>query len=328
MDQFRTIVPIEPQKNKVSYDSRLLFMGSCFASNIGSYFTETGFNAMVNPFGVLYNPISIAGAIERLISGDLYRSDNLKYYNGLWQSFDHHSQFNHEDQEQCLHTINQSLIQGAQFLKNADYLFITFGTSWVYEWNETDKIVSNCHKFPASHFNRFLASQIQITERYKKLITQLHWFNPDLKIILTVSPVRHWKDGAHGNQISKAILLLSIEELCQQYEHLLYFPAYEILLDELRDYRFFDDDMLHPSSSAVKYIRSRFTMAWLDNTAHKFIKSMEQIKNALNHRPFNPRSEQHQLFLQKTLIKLEEMKKAFPNIDFTTFLTTFKEKIC
>lgn len=327
MPHFRTIIEVEAQEQKMNYNSRLLFMGSCFADNIGSYFSETGFNAMVNPFGVLYNPVSIAGALKRLIQDHAYSNEDLVMHNQIWQSFDHHSQFNHEDRSICLDNINQSLHHGADFLKKTNYLFITFGTSWVYQLKETGKIVSNCHKFPASRFNRFLTGQQQIFELYSELLTNLKTFNPQLKIILTVSPVRHWKDGAHGNQISKSILLLAIEELRQNFDHLFYFPAYELLLDDLRDYRFFAGDMLHPSPAAVGYIRAKFKSAWINKNGHDFIKNMEQIKKALAHRPFNIHSQQHQQFIQKNISKLDTLQKQFPDVDLNPYKLAFKAQL-
>lgn len=328
MMDFRTIVDVDQQENKIEYSSKLMFMGSCFANNIGSYFSEIGYNAMVNPFGILYNPISIAKAIDRLIKATPYSKDDLVFNNGLWQSFDHHGIFNKENKNQCLSGINNSLQTGSTYLKEADYLFITFGTAWSYAIKESKSIVANCHKFPSSHFNRFLTKHKIISQLYDKLINQLQLFNPNLKIILTVSPVRHWKDGAHGNQISKSILLLSIEEICEQFNSISYFPAYEILLDDLRDYRFFNSDMLHPSDEAIKYIRKKFMLAWMDQKCLGYLEDLEKINKAINHRPFNQQSEQHQKFLKKQLSKLNQLEKLYPLASFTSLKDTFSNKIC
>ncbi|MBS2097797.1 GSCFA domain-containing protein [Carboxylicivirga linearis] len=327
MDTFRTIVEVESQKKTINYNSQLLFMGSCFAGNIGSYFEETGFNAMVNPFGVLYNPFSIAKAIRQLIRNSAYQDTDLIYHNEIWQSFDHHSSFNNTDKASCLSNINETLKTGADFLANTDYLFITFGTSWVYKLKESGEIVSNCHKIPSSHFNRELITKESIIETYQDLFKNLLKLNPSLKIILTISPVRHWKDGAHGNQISKAILLLAVDELCTQFEQVDYFPAYEILLDDLRDYRFFDTDMLHPSAEAVKYIRAQFILSWLDELAQEFITQMESIKRNINHRPFNKHSDQHQKFIRKSISKLEQIQKRFNKVSLSTFQDQFNKQL-
>ncbi len=166
MNHFRTIVEVKEQQDKISYNSKLIFMGSCFANNIGSYFSEIGYQALVNPFGILYNPISIANAINRLISPTPYTMDDLISHNGLWQSFDHHGQFNSENQDKCLIAINESLKQGSDYLKQADYLFITFGTAWAYRLKSTNATVANCHKFPSSYFDRFLVKHSSITELY------------------------------------------------------------------------------------------------------------------------------------------------------------------
>ena len=327
MDTFRTTVEVEKQNTPINYNSQLLFMGSCFAGNIGSYFEETGFNAMVNPFGVLYNPFSIAKAIHRLISASAYQDTDLIYHNEIWQSFDHHSSFNNTEKTLCLSTINETLKTGAEFLANTNYLFITFGTSWVYKLKDSKEIVSNCHKFPSSHFNRELITKESIIETYRVLFKSLLKANPSLKIILTISPVRHWKDGAHGNQISKAILLLAVDELCTQFEQVNYFPAYEILLDDLRDYRFFDTDMLHPSSEAIKYIRSQFISSWLDELAQEFIAQIESIKRNINHRPFNNHSNQHQKFIRKSISKLEQIQKRFNKVSLSKFRDEFNNQL-
>ncbi|MCU4162698.1 GSCFA domain-containing protein [Carboxylicivirga caseinilyticus] len=327
METFRTVVDVPHQQDRMSYDSQLLFMGSCFANNIGSYFTETGFNALVNPFGVLYNPFSISESINRLISNKKYELSDLISHNDQWQSFDFHSQFNHTNKEQCLQNINDSLKKGTEVLHNADYLLLTFGTAWIYQLKDSEKVVSNCHKFPASHFSRSLLSVEQITETYSQLIKQLKAINSNLTIILTVSPVRHWKDGAHGNQISKATLLLSIEKLCSKFDHLFYFPAYEILLDDLRDYRFFDSDMLHPSKEAIDYIRSKFISSWIDDKGLDFIQRMEKIKKAASHKPFDPNSAQHQKFIKQQIAGLEQIQKKFNNVTLSYHIEVFNKQL-
>nr|WP_321453457.1 GSCFA domain-containing protein [uncultured Carboxylicivirga sp.] len=323
MNTFRTIVNVKEQENKMSYDAHLLFMGSCFAGNIGKYFEETGFNALVNPFGVLYNPFSIAKSIDRLIDANNYQKTDLIFHNQVWQSFDHHSSFNRLSQQECLSNINQSLKRGSDFITNANYLFITFGTAWIYQLKDTKKVVSNCHKFPSSLFTRQLITQQQIIERYTSLFDKLYRLNPSLKIILTVSPVRHWKDGAHGNQISKAHLLLAIDELCNQFKNTTYFPAYEILLDDLRDYRFFDSDMLHPSNEAIQYIRSKFIETFLNSSAIEFANQMKKITDALHHRPFNEQSEQYHKFLQKNIHKIDQIEQKFNNVSLSSFKSAF-----
>lgn len=315
MDNFRTEVDVKPCDIKLSYDVNMFFMGSCFATNIGQYFEQTQFNTLVNPFGVLYNPFSIANALNRIMDEDgSYKKSDLSFNNGLWQSFDHHGQFSDVDPQVCLNGINDSLLVGHEFLKRANVLFITFGTAWVYQLAENEKIVSNCHKFPSSHFNRFLTTVEDIDVLYQKLILRLREFNPSIKVILTISPVRHWKDGAHGNQLSKSILHLAVENIINRFDNITYFPAYELLLDDLRDYRFYDDDLLHPSKVAVDYIKNKYIEAWLDENAKQFIKRVTKLKKALDHRPFNKSTEAYSQFREKTTMQLKALQKEYSNI--------------
>ncbi|MCU4174615.1 GSCFA domain-containing protein [Carboxylicivirga sp. N1Y90] len=315
MDNFRTEIEPTPSDSKLSYDAHMFFMGSCFATNIGAYFQQTQFNALVNPFGVLYNPFSIANALDRMMDEDgQYKKSDLSFNNGLWQSFDHHGQFNEVDADACLNGINESLLIGHDFLKKANILFITFGTAWVYQLAESEKIVSNCHKFPASHFNRFLSKVDDIVGLYERLVLRLKEFNPSIKIVLTISPVRHWKDGAHGNQLSKSILHLAADSLVNRFDNITYFPAYELLLDDLRDYRFYADDLLHPSKLAIEYIKNKYIEAWLDDDAKQFIKRISKLNKALAHRPFNKSTEAYSQFIKKTATQLKSLQKEYSNI--------------
>ncbi len=328
MVKFRTEIDIPKQEQQIPYHSHMLFMGSCFATNIGNYFSEMNFNALVNPFGVLYNPFSIAKSLERLSDATTYSENDLVHHNSTWQSFDHHGSFNHSNKENCLNHINKTLEEGARFLKKTNVLFITFGTSWIYELKDSQQVVSNCHKWPASYFNRSLSNVKDIVDKYSIVFKRLQSDNPDLKIILTVSPVRHWKDGAHGNQLSKAILLLAIEELCANFNNVSYFPAYELLLDDLRDYRYFDNDMLHPSPMAVEYIREKFILSWLDNHAHIFNKKIGKLITAAKHRPFDPTSIPHQEFLKKNITILQQIKNEYPKVNLSQLFTFYNSKLC
>jgi len=326
MDHFRTEVSIEQAEHRIKYDSNLLFMGSCFATNLGHYFSETCYNSRVNPFGVLYNPLSIANSLNRLITEHGFGEDDVQYHNGSYHSFYHHSVFNKADKKAFLLHANQAFEDGVSFLKSANFLFITFGTAWVYQHKESQEVVSNCHKYPASTFNRSMLSTAEIVECYTQLIQSLKETNPDLKIIFTVSPVRHWKDGAHGNQISKATLLLAIEQINNLFSHTSYFPAYEVLLDDLRDYRFYKDDMLHPSDLAITYIRKKFTDAYFDEQAHTFSKTVEALKKASNHRPFSISSDAHQTFINKHINKVNNCQKQYPKVDLLPLRRRFENQ--
>jgi len=327
MDNFRTEVGVTPHDSKSSYDAHMLFMGSCFATNIGEYFKQTQFNALVNPFGVLYNPFSIANALGKIMDKDAkYALADLTQHNGLWQSFDHHGQFNHENSDICLSRINKSLSEGQCFLKKTNVLFITFGTAWVYQLVENDKIVSNCHKFPATHFNRFLSNVDSIVELYDELFQNLQNLYPKIQVVLTISPVRHWKDGAHGNQLSKAMLHLAVEQLVKRFSNVFYFPAYELLLDDLRDYRFYADDLLHPSKVAIEYIKNKYIDAWLDDNAKQFIRRISKLSKAVCHRPFNTSTVSYSEFIKRTVMQSEQLQKEFPNVSLKQMIDEFAEK--
>ena len=293
---FQTKVEIPVSKEKISYEDKIMTLGSCFAQNIGKKMEEVWFDTIINPFGVLYNPVSIQKSIELLIENKTFTENDLFDYRGLWQSFSQSSLFSDITAEKCLIKINERYIPARDFLKKTDFLLITFGTSWVFEEKKTGNIVSNCHKLPANDFVRRRLTVEEIVSLYTKLFAKLRELFPKLKLVFSVSPIRHWKDGAHENNVSKSILLLAIEQLQKQFENVEYFPAYEIQMDELRDYRFYASDMFHPSDVAVDYIWKRFSETYFDNKTLKIKKELEQLYADLSHRPLQPNSEEFLLF--------------------------------
>lgn len=310
-----------------SYQDPILLLGSCFVENIGTRMTDLKFQTDVNPFGTLYNPASISHAIRRLIEPEPYREKDLFSANGLFHSFDHHSRFSALSVETCLDQINTRLDASACFFRRCRRLIITWGTSWVYRLKETGAIVGNCHKLPERSFVRQRLSVSDIVDDWKVLLGELLHINPELKILFTVSPIRHWKDGAHGNQLSKATLLLAIDELNQLFpEQTAYFPSYEIMMDELRDYRFYADDMLHPSTTAIEYIWERFTGSMLSPDSLSILKEWKDIQKAINHKPFQPESEAYKRFISQTLLKMERLNEKFPYFDMTNEVEMIKKK--
>lgn len=308
---------MNPYPYRIGYQTPVLFCGSCFSENIGKIMVDLKMPVRVNPFGVVYNPVSVKQSLDRLLHPVQFVEADLHYGNGLWFSLMHHTSFSSPDRGQCLSAINQSLIESANFLQRARFLLVTFGTARVYYLRETQQPVSNCHKIPAREFEHRLLSIHEIVEEWIPLLNELKSTIPDIKVIFTVSPVRHWKDGAEGNQQSKATLILAIHELVSRVpEMATYFPAYEIVMDDLRDYRFYADDMLHPSPLAVKYIWEKFSNAILDTEAIGLVKQVERVKRALNHRPFNPETREHQDFLRNTLAQIVLIRKKYPQIDF------------
>jgi hypothetical protein len=298
----------------------LLLLGSCFAENIGQKLRNGCFRTDVNPCGIQYNPLSVAGTLRLLAEEKQLGPERLLEQNGLWVSLRHHGSFSGSDRNTCLTGINSRLQAGARNLREADILLITFGTAWVYRYRKTGEIAANCHRFPAADFDRFRLTPEEIVAGYEKLITTLSALNPALKIVFTVSPIRHWKEGAHGNQLSKSVLLLAIDELAGRFEQISYFPSYEIVLDELRDYRFYDTDMLHLSGQAVEYIWERFRETYLDRTTDELLKRVEKIQKSLQHRPFRPDTPEYEQFKKHLLREMEEVRAVNQNIAFSSGL--------
>jgi hypothetical protein len=311
---FQTKVEIARPSFNISYENRIITLGSCFAENIGKRMQDVYFDMDINPFGVLYNPVSILNSIELLIQNKQFTESDVFENRGLWQSFSHSSLFSDTDTAGCLDKINSRMQHASSFLKQADFLFITFGTAWIYEEQKSGSVVANCHKLPANHFNRRRLSVEEIVDGYSTLLSRLNELVPDLKIIFSVSPIRHWKDGAHENNVSKSTLILAIEHLQQQFSEVFYFPAYEIQLDELRDYRFYASDMLHPSEVAVDYIWERFSETCFSDVTLKMKKQFEQLASDLAHRPLHPDSEEFKLFLKNTENRKAKLISDFPFI--------------
>ncbi len=313
---FRTIVPIKPFETKLLHASRCMMLGSCFTENMGERLHNAKFSVDMNPFGILYNPFSIEKAISYLLDNHLFESSELVEHGGKWHSFMHHSRFSDIEQSKCLEVINNRILLSSRNLREADFLFVTFGTAWVYELKETGAIVSNCHKLPDSLFNRRRLAVEEIADKYTLIINRLIEYNPKLQVVFTVSPIRHWKDGAHENQLSKSILLLAIDALVQQFDDVKYFPAYELMMDDLRDYRFYTEDMLHPNNVAVNYIWERFSETYFSDVTKRAVSELEKFMKSLAHRPFNKDGEEYERFCKQQLAKIEGFEKKYPEIDF------------
>jgi hypothetical protein len=294
-----------------------MFMGSCFADNIGKIMTDYKFPVLLNPFGTLFNPASLADNIDSLISGKEFNPDDLLFHNGLWLSLSHNTGFTHSNRETCLASINNSVTAASTWIQHCDYLVLTFGTAWTYIYNETGKIVANCHKLPAASFTRSFLEPADIIARYDALLPVLKRHNPGIRVIFTLSPVRHWSDGAVNNQLSKSALHYSIHEILKKHDGAFYFPAYEILMDELRDYRFYAADMLHLSEQAGKYIWERFCDAWVDNHSKKLMAGVTAILKAVGHRPLHAETNNHKKFQQNTLKQIEHLTGLYPFLDFS-----------
>ncbi|MBN1251082.1 MAG: GSCFA domain-containing protein [Bacteroidales bacterium] len=313
--QFRTEVFTDKFDTSINYKGKYLFIGSCFTENIGNKLNQLKFNALINPFGVLYNPVSVKKSIDLLIEKKLFNESMLEFYNEKWFSFYHHSKFSSSDKNEALKLINNGIDKAHLFLKESKILFITFGTSWVYKLKKENKFVSNCHKLPSKLFEHLFLDKETIVKEYKVLINSLLRFNPALKIIFTVSPIRHWKDGAINNQLSKSNLIVAIHELVKSYENVNYFPAYEIMMDDLRDYRYYSDDLLHLNNQAINYIWQKFIDSFIEKETLLISKEVEKFISAKNHVPFYPKSEAYKKFVADNLRKINEFMSINTNID-------------
>ena len=305
---------------KLDHQSSILLMGSCFTENIGRQLERYLFPVCINPFGVTYNPLSVKKGLEALIHKEVYSSDELNKHNDLWFSFDHYTGFSSPNRDVALDNINRSFSSAKELLKKAGTLILTWGTSWVYHYNETGEVVCNCHKIPADQFSRRQLTTREIIAAYESLLPQLFKFNSELKIIHTVSPVRHWKDGAHGNQLSKASLLLAGEALRKQFpDQFFYFPSYEIVMDELRDYRFYTEDMIHTTDQTTAYIWEKFQQVLVSRHSSEIISDLDPLLKMLAHRPINNNSESHKKMEKKLQERAEYIKNKYPELEWGKF---------
>lgn len=308
--EFRTPVEWHGESEEIKYSDHVLLMGSCFAENVGGLLLENKFSCDVNPFGILYNPLSIAKALRQMLDGKVYTMDDLFDSGGQCHSWMHHSSFSSTDADECLNRINLRLEKAASALPRTSWLIMTWGTAFVY--GKDSEVVGNCHKQPDRLFTRRLLDVDTICGEWNDTLREAKQRFPGLKVMLSVSPIRHLKDGLHGNQISKSVLLLAIDRLCRELDFCHYFPSYEIVMDELRDYRFYAEDMLHPSPLAVKYIWECFCSTYMSKDTQRVMKEWADIQKGLAHRPFNPDSDAYRRFLSQIVLKIEELKEKFP----------------
>jgi hypothetical protein len=316
MKTFRTIVEAEKPGFTISHKDKLISIGSCFSENIGKKFQSYKFNIEVNPFGQQYNPYSVSVALQRLLNPVLYREDELVFQDELYHSFDHHGSFSRGSAHETLALINGNLSSASESLLKANVLFLTFGTSHVFALKENRKIVSNCHKISGSKFEQRLMEPMEIVQVMENSLDKLKAVNPQIKIILTVSPVRYFAFGHYQNSVSKAHLFTAIYELQKRQPEYYYFPAYEMVMDDLRDYRFFAEDMLHPNYQASNYVWENLCDALLDKASQNLMHDMDEILSAAKHKPRNPRSEAHRKFVINSLEKIKRIK-AFGDFDFS-----------
>lgn len=317
MDNFRTHIQVDRFDVGVHHGEQVVFLGSCFAENIGARLQDFKVPTCINPFGILFNPFSVVNALERMANDRPYEKDDLMQHGEHWLSLDHHGQFNHRDKALCLEQINSSLQSGSAALKKANVVFVTLGSAWVHVLKEQNHIVANCHKIPSTAFQKRMLSFQEIHLMLRSIPDLLRSCGSQAEVVFTVSPVRHWKDGPVQNQRSKANLIAAVHELVEAYDQCHYFPAYELVMDDLRDYRFYGSDMLHLTPQAIDYVWQKFEDAFFDDETRIICKEVKAIIEAAAHRPVDPESNSFQRFVRKQLDLIEALKEKYPNLDLS-----------
>ena len=306
--------PLKKLPQQVNIQQAMLLTGSCFAEEIGAKLSERKFNALVNPHGILYNPLSICGAVSDYIENKKYTQADIFLHDELWRSFKHHGKFADVNANTCLEKINRNISEAHKQLKNAKWLVLTFGSAFAYMHNDT--VDANCHKLPAAQFKKVLLTKGQIVAEWQKQLSALKAFNPQLQIMFTVSPVRYVRDGVIENNRSKGVLLDAVHTLVEQNTNCFYFPAYEIVIDELRDYRFFKEDLVHPNHLAINYVWQKFVDATCDDETKNFIADYEPIMRSLQHQYLQGNTSAYLKFKKVLEEKQSSLKKKYPFVTF------------
>jgi hypothetical protein len=318
--QFRTQIPLSKTNNPIDYNSKVLSFGSCFAENMADKFDYFKFQNETNPFGIIFNPVSIEKIIDRTVQEKWFTEKDVFFHNERWHSFDVHSDLSNSDRQELLETLNKAISETHKQLKQATHIIITYGTSWIYRNLESEQIVANCHKVPQKQFSKELLSVDATEKSIQNTINLIQTLNPNINFIFTISPVRHIKDGFAENQLSKSHLFAGLHQVLKTHNSKLitanYFPSYEIMMDELRDYRFYGEDMLHPNQVAIDYIWHKFSENYIAKNAILIMKEIDEIQKSLRHRSFNPESEQHQKFLAKLQQRINVLGEKLPHIRF------------
>ncbi|MCL5127665.1 GSCFA domain-containing protein [Algibacter sp. L4_22] len=313
--KLQTQIPfLSQENNQIDYKSKILLFGSCFSDNIGKKLDYFKFENGQNPFGILFHPKAIENLIENAIQDKVYSGDDVFFHNEQWHCFDAHSKLSNSFKDVLVDKLNLQAESTKNQLKNASHIVITLGTAWVYNLIETNSIVANCHKIPQKQFNKTLLSVEEITTSLKNILSQIRSLNNSAIVIFTVSPVRHIKDGFVENTQSKSHLLTAIHQVISQKSF--YFPSYEIMMDELRDYRFYTEDMIHPNATAINYIWEKFQQVWISNDALNIMQAVDVVQKGIKHKAFNPNSEAHLKFLQQLENKKETLQSQFPSMVF------------
>ena len=315
--QFTTKIPVQKSNFPIDYDSKVMLLGSCFAENMGKKFDYFKFQATTNPFGIIFNAVSLEKLICRAVENRTFTENDIFFHNELWHCYEVHSELSNPDKEIFLSNLNSILESTHRHIASLTHCIITLGTSWIYRNIETNEIVANCHKVPQKQFTKELLSISQTEESLQNIITLIHSVNPNCHFIFTVSPVRHIKDGFTENALSKAHLIAALHKAITLHpSSITYFPSYEIVMDELRDYRFYAEDMLHPNQTAIDYIWEQFATSTISEESQSLMIEIESVQKSLAHKPFNPNSESHQKFINHLDLKIKTIQNQYPFIKF------------
>lgn len=319
-------VEIKPPTRKITYADKIFLVGSCFTEHIGRRLEELKFPVSQNPNGILFDPVSVSKSLNSYIDLKTYQQTDLFYLNELWQSWNYHSVFSGMDAYTVLLNINDSQKKAHEKLKAATWLIVTLGSSFSYRLTDDNQPVANCHRAPGKWFNKHLLSIEETLAALEESIQKLQLFNPGLQIIFTISPVRHIRDGVVENNLSKARLIEAVHRLVSKYAHTFYFPAYELVIDVLRDYRFYDVDLVHPNYAATEFVFDKFEHNFIDESARAFMDEIRKISLGFKHKPFQPKTISHQLFLKNNLEKVMALQQQLPQLDFSKEITYFSKK--
>jgi len=319
-------VDIKSPEKKITYSDRIFLIGSCFTEHIGRRLEELKFSIIQNPNGILFDPVSVSHSLNSYIELKKYKQADLFYLNELWQSWNHHSAFSGMDADNVLLNINLSQRRAHEQLKSASWLLITLGSSFSYQLTDDNQPVANCHRAPGQWFNKHLLSTEETVSALAGSIEKLKVFNPALKIIFTISPVRHIRDGVVENNRSKARLIEAVHQLVDKYDYAYYFPAYELVIDILRDYRFYDIDLVHPNYAATEFVFEKFEESFIDGEARSYMEEIKKIANGYKHKAFQPQTQSHQSFLKTSFEKVKLLQEKLPDLDFSKELTYFAKR--
>ena len=313
--KLQTPVPIFESSLPIDYESRVLLLGSCFADNIGDKFQYYQFQSLSNPFGILFHPVAIENLLDRAISKKEYAENEVIHHQERWHCFDAHSSLSQNTKDALITQLNLSLKQTKDFLESTSHVIITLGTAWVYQHKELDYPVANCHKIPQAEFDKKLLDVGTIVNSLNRIVKCVHSISSNAHCIFTVSPVRHLKDGFIENQRSKAHLTTAVHQVLSEND-VSYFPSYEIMIDELRDYRFYARDMVHPNEVAIDIIWEAFKFSWISKEAQSVMDEVETVQKGLAHQPFNPDSEANKKFQKSVGAKISYLKERYPFMNF------------